>query len=76
VSPWIKRRPVSGNEGSCYTKTAKSLPQTGSVTQPVSAPTSRSRVFARKCPKSSARTSGRSLRAEWLLDLQGLMAPS
>src|ERR1035437_3293085 len=49
---------MSGNEGSYYTKTAKTSPQTGSVTQPVSAPMSRSRVFARKCPKSSARTSG------------------
>jgi hypothetical protein len=37
---------MSGNEGSCYTKTAKTSPQAGSVTQPVSAPMSRSRVFA------------------------------
>jgi hypothetical protein len=34
------------NEGSCYTKTAKTLPQAGSVTQPVSAPMSRSRVLS------------------------------
>jgi hypothetical protein len=37
---------MSGNEGSRYTKTAKTLPQAGSVTQPVSASMSRSRVFA------------------------------
>src|SRR5450759_3884938 len=37
---------MSGNEGSCYTKTATTSPQAGSVTQPVSAPMSRSRVLS------------------------------
>jgi hypothetical protein len=40
---------MSGNEGSCYTQTAKTSPHPGSVTQPVSAPMSRSRVFALRC---------------------------